>query len=181
MITDRGIWTSMDETQTHLFDEPLCTTIFDMFGKSRIVDIGCGNGAYTKYILDHGGHCVGYDGSPLTPEISEGLCSIMDFSEPVNIGTYDVVLTLEVGEHIPKKYEQVFIDNICKAAIHYIILSWAVKNQPGTGHVNCQNNDYVIKEMKKRGWKLDEETTEILRKASTLRWFANTLMVFSHA
>jgi len=143
-----------------------------------IIDIGCGNGEYTRIFLKNGFACIGLDGSPLTPELSNNLCKIMDFSESVDIGKFDLVFCLEVGEHIPSEYEQTFIDNICRASKNDIILSWAVEGQGGTGHVNERNNDYVIKEMSIRGFEIDNESTNFLRKQCKIPWFKGTIMYF---
>lgn len=176
-MNDRGIWTTKEELATHLFDESLCDAIITICNSKNlrsIVDIGCGNGSYVKYFKNKGFNCWGYDGSPLTPDF----CIIKDFSERINIGKYGLVLSLEVGEHIPVDYEQIFIDNLVDASIGLIILSWAVEGQGGDGHVNCRNNNYVINELTNRGYCYDEATTEFLRDKSTLSWFKDTILTF---
>ena len=107
-------------------------------------------------------------------------CDVMDFSQSVNIGKFDLVLSLEVGEHIPVEYEQTFIDNLCRHSQRSILISWAVEGQPGTGHVNCRNNDYIISEMKKRDFIFDEDISQYFRDNSYLPWFKNTLMYFEY-
>lgn len=169
---------SEDETDTHVFDEELCSAIISTFHVDTAVDIGCGDGRYTFALNADGILCDGYDGNPMTPEITGDRCAVKDFSDPVDIGQYDLVLCLEVGEHIPVKYEQTFLDNICGASQEYICLSWAIEGQDGTGHVNCRNNGYIINEMQRRGFDIDWEHTEYLREKSTLSWFKNTVMVF---
>jgi SAM-dependent methyltransferase len=179
MISDRGYWTSNIETDTHEFDKPLSDALIHMFGHvQRIVDIGCGKGDYIKALLNKGIDCIGYDGSPLTPELSENTCLVKDFSEPVDIGKFDLVLSLEVGEHIPVQYEQIFIDNLVNASREYIVLSWAIEGQPGVGHINCRNNDYLIYQLQLRGFDYSQGSSEYLREKSSLSWFKNTLMVF---
>lgn len=167
-----------EEFATHVFDRALCDAIIATFPVSTAIDIGCGKGDYVKAIREAGISCQGFDGSPRTPEFSDGMCGVKDFSEPQDIGMFDLVVCLEVGEHIPAKYEQVFIDNICRVSREYICLSWAIVGQGGTGHVNCRNNGYVINEMRNRGFVIDWEHTEYLREKSTLPWFRNTIMVF---
>lgn len=178
MIHERGYWLSQEEFKTHQFDKRLAYEVARIFCVVTAVDIGCGNGQYTNFLNSKGIKCVGYDGSPSTPEIAGKYCQVMDFSEPVDIGQYDLVLSLEVGEHIPVEYEQDFIDNLCRAAKQYIVLSWAVIGQGGVGHVNCRNNDYIIRELGKRGFILDADSTERLREAAFLPWFKNTIMAF---
>jgi tryptophanyl-tRNA synthetase len=180
MINERGYWQSMEEINTHEFDKTLCGAIIERYKDTgTLVDIGCGNGAYVFNFSNSGIKCKGYDGSPLTEKITYGICEIKDFSTDVEIGKYDLVLSLEVGEHIPSKYEQIFIDNICNAAKNLIILSWAVEGQGGTGHFNERNNDYVIGEFAKRRFIFDNEQSSYLRIRSSLPWFINTIMVFT--
>lgn len=179
MIHERGYWLTKDETDTHDWDRPLAKALVDMFNEcGKIVDIGCGAGGYTKNFIDNKLDCIGFDGSPLTPEITNGLCQVKDFSSPVDIGRFDLVLSLEVGEHIPETYEQIFIDNLCNSSNRYICISWGVVGQPGIGHVNCRNNDYVIDQFAKRGYIFKPAMSDVLRNASTFPWFKNTVMVF---
>lgn len=176
-ITDRGIWT--ENNAFHYCDKPLCSAIIDMFKDVKtVLDIGCGNGGYTINFRNAGIHCDGYDGNPHTAEMSHGACGVMDFSKPVNIGEYDLVLCLEVGEHIPVEYEQILIDNICNHAKYFVVLSWGIIGQDGWGHVNCQNNDYVISEMNKRGFEYLHDKSQTLRDVAEAAWFKNTTMVY---
>lgn len=180
-IHPRGYWLTESETDTHLFDPVLCVAIAQWFTHLKtIIDIGCGNGKYTAALKEAGYVCRGYDGSPLTMDITRGECGIMDFSKDVDLGRYDLVLSLEVGEHIPVEYEQIFIDNLCRHSKGSILISWAIEGQAGTGHVNCRNNDYIIAEMKERGFIYDEELSQYFRGNSYLPWFKNTLMYFEY-
>lgn len=178
MIHERGYWMDKKETDTHEFDASLANAIGEVFPGCSLVDIGCGNGKYVNKLSFMGFDVTGYDGSPLTPELTGGKCKVCDFSYPVDIGQFDIVLSLEVGEHIPAEYEQVFIDNLVRSAKKFIILSWAVEGQPGVGHFNCRNNDYIAEQLQERGFRLMKWLTGYLRSASTLPWFKNTIMVF---
>jgi len=178
MTHQRGWFENAAEAQ-HECDYALCDKIAELFsGYKTIIDIGCGDGAYTKRLRKAGFLCCGYDGSPETISMSEGACAIADFSQPVDLGKFDLVLCLEVGEHVPKEYEQIFLDNVCKSSKNYVILSWAIKGQGGTGHVNEQSNEYVIDQMRQRGFKHWGHISTMLRTASTLPWFHNTVMAF---
>lgn len=177
-VHERGYWISEDLVNNyHCFDSPLSEALTEMF-RGDIIDIGCGPGEYVKAFLNKGKKCIGFDGSPLTYQITNGICNTMDFSKPVDLGKFDTVISLEVGEHIPKKYEDIFIDNLVRASNKYICLSWAIEGQAGIGHVNCHNNDYVINKMNKRGFLYEKEMSEKLRNVSTLPWFKDTIMVF---
>lgn len=178
MIDPHGFWLEILESNKHCCDESLLKMLIKIFDVSTVVDIGCGDGSYTKGFIEKGIDCIGYDGNPLTPELTGGLCGIKDFSQKVNIGKFDLVLSLEVGEHIPLEYEQVFIDNICRSSKKWICLSWGIPGQPGYGHVNCKSNEYVISEMTKRGFIFDKKRSNKLRDKSIFDWFKNSIMVF---
>lgn len=180
-INDRGFWESNDSSG-HVHDNSLCHTIINFFKQHEIktiVDLGCGTGYYTKRFISNGINCEAYDGNPNTEILTEGVGKVLDLSEPFDLQKkFDCVLTLEVGEHIPKEYENIFLDNISRHSKEYIIMSWAVINQGGDGHVNCQNNDYIIDKMKTKEFEYDMKSSNILRNSSTAPWFRNTVMVF---
>lgn len=181
-INDFGYWETKDKTG-HLFDLPLCNTIVELLKKkniSSVYDLGCGEGKYTKIIVENGIECSAYDGNPNTPKITGGIGGILNLAKPIDLPKVDCVLSLEVGEHIPKEYEQIFIDNICKLSSKMIILSWAIIGQKGTGHVNCQNNPYIIKQFENRGFRYNKEESVILRRSVFRLYFKNTIMVFDN-
>lgn len=179
-INERGYWEGVDLSK-HQFDLMLAQSIIHLVIRenwTNVIDIGCGLGYYTATFNSNGIPCRGYDGNPNTPDTSHNECEVVDFSEPVSLYPMDMVLSLEVGEHIPEKYEKVFIENLIKHANKTIILSWAVMHQGGFGHVNCQNNDHVIKAIEYYDFKYDPIYSEFLRIRSTKSWFKETIMVF---
>lgn len=179
LISETGCWLSADLVNSHYFDKGLAEAIVkECHPIDSIIDIGCGNGAYVNYFTSKGFLSVGYDGSPLTEQITDGACHQMDFSTPQGFFNWDVVVSLEVGEHIPVQYEQIFLDNIVRPTPRLIILSWAIEGQSGQGHVNCRNNDYIIAEMEKRAYSYLPAASHRLRSASRLPWFKKTIMVF---
>ena len=176
-ISNKGFWLTQDETG-HCFDHKLALELKDLFKTSNVLDLGCGPGHYTKYFLENNIKSEGYDGNPNTPIISKGLCKVADLTQLHVFEKKDWVLSLEVGEHIPKEYEHIFIQNLINHSNKGVVLSWAIPNQPGDGHVNCQDNQYVVDLMNKNGFKIDIQSSEKLRESADLWWFKNTLMVF---
>ena len=87
---------------------------------------------------------------------------------------------MEVSEHIKQKYEKQLIDNITNICNNYLIMSWAIVDQPGFGHVNCKNNDEVIKIFENKDYKyLLKETLNVrnIIKDNTW-WFRDTILIF---
>lgn len=166
----------------HVTDWNLADAIIEFLSDHRaetLVDFGCGDGDYVNYFIEHGIRAVGYDGNPVTEDASGGTCFVLDLSNPVDLhNKYDWVMSLEVGEHLPKQYEKTFIENLVRHVKHGLILSWALKGQGGTGHFNEQNNDYIKKIFSDLGWRNDLEAENYLRESASIPWFKNTVMVF---
>ena len=181
-VHPNGYWLIPDKT--YRFDKRLCNAIAELaksFNVVDILDIGCGNGAYTMYLRKCGFFVDGYDGNPYTLDITNGECGVRDFSKPTDIRPRDLFLCLEVAEHIPADSEDDFLHNLLAPKSPYIIVSWAVEGQGGLGHVNCRNNDYVIDKFWSYGYSLMEKETKKLRKASKISWFKNTIMVYERS
>lgn len=181
-IDKRGAWQGLDCDKFHVHDSALCSAIFNFLDKkkcSSLADVGCGEGKYVKYFMSKGLNAEGFDGNLKTKEISKGLCSTFDFSKPAKkFKKYDWVLSLEVGEHIPREYESVFMQNLNQLNTKGMILSWAVEGQSGKGHYNCRNNSYIIEKFVSMGYKYCEKDSMHLRQSSKAKWFKNTIMVF---
>jgi len=171
--------------------------IYDFIGPgSSLVDIGAGVGqmkvaldrinADVDYVgFDGGANIMDMEGinAPVggdTGHVIPKLCWA-DASKPFDVQrTFDVVLSKEVGEHIPKEGEAAFMDNLIKLAKPHggrIILTWAHPGQGGNGHVNCRPKPYIIKEMEKRGVIFDELSTKWIGKRIAPAYSRN-LMVF---
>jgi len=181
LVHEHGYW--KDKKVNHYFDRPLAEAILAFLKKEKalsVVDMGCGaHGHYVKFLLQNEISCDGFDGNPYSFEISENLVKVLDLSQPVILEKkYDWVISLEVGEHIPAKYENNFIENLHRHNSKGIILSWAVENQKGRGHFNCRNNDYIKKLFAQYGYENDVDTENELRQKTHLGWFRNTIMVF---
>ena len=182
---DKGFF--LGEEDGLIYDDPLghkLAFFFKKEGSPSVVDLGCGTGHYVKKLRDHEIECDGFDGNPLTPALtrwidSKPACSILDLTTPVVLEKkYDWVLSLEVGEHIPKRYESVFVDNLHNNNKMGIVLSWAVKGQGGNGHYNEQNNDYIKAIFEELEYVNDKKTENWLRANASLWWFKNTIMIF---
>lgn len=178
MISRRGYWLGM-EGEGHFFDEPLAFALLGVFVTGSVADFGCGAGAYVRYFRERGlADCEGYDGNPSTPVMAPG-CQILDLSRPADLGrTFDWVLSLEVGEHVPPEHEAVFLDNLHRHNRRGLVVSWALEGQGGRGHVNERSNDYIKGRFADLGYANDLRREVALRSAASLWWFRQTVMVF---
>jgi SAM-dependent methyltransferase len=180
-----GIWNNEETMNCHEFDEALCDKMVSVFGEliskyASILDIGCGLGDYVDRFRAAGWLFVsGVDGNP--PK-GKKYINKADLTHPLE--TYSsldgegLVISLEVAEHIPPEFMEVFMDNVVCSDPKWILLSWAIPDQFGIGHVNCRSNEYVQERMAERGYSRVFDVETSLREAATLPWFLTTLMFF---
>jgi len=181
IIGEHGEWIGDDGPyRDHHFDAPLADAILGIIPKGQsILDIGCGNGAYVAYFNLHNRYANGVDGNPAIDGVRG--CKVMDAALPMNYFLHDWVVSLEVGEHIPAEFEDMFIANLHDHNKFGIILSWAIPGQGGTGHVNERFNDYIIGKVWPLGYRYDQTTSQVLRDTASAQWFKRTLMCFKRS
>lgn len=174
--------------------------------KTAIVDLGCGHNFYVTVLLEAGYTAMGYDAKrlhgimicqiDLTEEINDHFlieeCHIEIRDQQKSIEKHWVfpihdkirnIISLEVGEHIPYEKSFIYLNNLVKISNGGdILMSWAILGQAGHGHINCQENVWVEKNMSNRGYDIDHKKTLQLRDAVVdchCSWFKNTLMYFT--
>ncbi len=133
-------------------------------------DFGCINGRLMESIKRKYSHMEveGFDIFEWAKQNSDPLVQdkvvITDLRQPMKLNQkYDLVNCTEVGEHIDREYEQVFLDNITTAAKQWLILSWSDEINPQ--HFNPRAASYIRKQVEKRGFVMLKKQTKILRNA----------------
>ena len=180
VLSNHGYWVGTNVEEEHMFDLNLATAIEEFLPPgASVIDLGCGMGSYVKHLRKAGFDCHGVDGNPNTAELTDNLCSQADLARPIESNQiFDWVLSLEVAEHIPAKYERIYLENLDKLNHNGIILSWGLPGQTGLGHVNCRDNEYVRCRLAAMGYEELSEVTMSMRAQATLEWFQHTVMVF---
>lgn len=103
-----------------------------------VVDVGCGEGWFCREFQGHGVSTVGVDGDRL-PHVDR----VVDFTRPPypELGGFDLVVCLEVAEHIEAQFAPKFVEWLCSLG-PTVVFSAAVPGQGGPGHVNEQPPEY---------------------------------------
>ena len=185
--TKTGAW-NLPDNYEYYFDESLASSLVQHFWKEKrswgrpdVLEFGSGTGKYINYFRSNKIHARGYDGVSDIHTRSGGTVDFVDLTEQVSVGSADFVVCLEVAEHIPKVYEEIFLQNIVTHCKHSLILSWAPPSQGGVGHVNMKERADVIELLSMKGFHINEAATSLLLHAAVLPWFKENLMVFERS
>lgn len=111
-------------------------------GVRSLLDVGAGAGYWLKAALDAGVSDVfGVDGVSAEGRgtaVNADLFQTVDLRQPLHIGRrFDVVLCLEVAEHLDAQHANTLVDSLCRHS-DSIIFSAACPGQRGQHHFNCQ-------------------------------------------
>ena len=162
-------------------DMSLVSELSRFFEGKKVASFGDGPGAYKRELLKLGkvAKFDSYDGAPYTEETSEGRVAYLDLTLPqFGLPLYDWVMSLEVAEHIPSKFENVYMDNIVRHSKEGIVLSWATPGQGGLEHINERPFEYVKKLLLSYDFEWDKKSSYTLRNASRLQWLRANVNVF---
>lgn len=137
-------------------------------------DLGCGSGAFcapfqaTKDVL-------GVDfsvGAEKFNYLDPKNYLSADLSKPLNLNrTYDLVMSLEVWEHLLPECEQGYLDNIFALKPKTLIISCAPPGQWGRHHYTPRTGEEVVKIVSSRGYSLNQGLTEKFRTIKKLAGF----------
>jgi SAM-dependent methyltransferase len=120
--------------------------IQELVAAKKVVDIGCGRGAWLRVFLEHGAtEVMGYDGEYVEASkllIDRSLFATVDLNKPFSVpGSFDLAVCLEVGEHLPARAARGLVANLTSVA-PLVLFSAAIPNQGGTHHINEQWPSY---------------------------------------
>jgi len=179
-ISPTGYWyDSVNHAYSRTLAQWICQYLKGQEDKV-VWDFGCGWGFYLRELQNAGfTRLTGFEGEIPENRVFDHVLS-QDLTIPFVLPWKGNVICLEVGEHIPEEYQQIFINNICNSCDGKLILSWGELNQPGDGHINCRDNAYIISEITKRGMTFLFNETLSARAVITeeCEWFKNTVMIF---
>lgn len=182
-ISKTGYWGGETAHLGHAHSKELGMWIVNFLREEKdtpTYDFGCGLGNYLKQLGEDGHEkLTGYEAEIPKNSVFSNIRK-HDLTKELSLEDKGNIISLEVGEHIPEQHMDVYLDNIANNCRKYAIISWAVPDQPGTGHVNCLDNKRVISLLEERGFRFRPKETSNARGAikDDCFWFRNTLLIF---
>jgi len=170
--------------------------IEDVFSPPSLMDIGCANGYLLEYFHRKGViDFAGLEGAEaafkyMVPEVISKIfkADLSKYIDVLNDRKFYLVNCTEVGEHIPCKYEGIFLKNIEKFVDTYLVLSWADTWEGWLGfdkqqHVNPRSKKYLKNKLKRLGLVYNKALTDNLinslkKKKNVFDHWARNIMVF---
>jgi SAM-dependent methyltransferase len=157
--------------------------IFNLVSPKSVADVGCGSGAWLAIARELGvPEVFGIDGDYVDTTallIPKACFQSADISCPIDLHRrFDLVLSLEVAEHIPADRAGTYLDNLV-ALSDVIAFSAAIPNQTGRDHVNEQWPEYWAELFRHRDFVvLDCLRGPLWHDHEVERWYRQNLLLF---
>ena len=161
--------------------ESMVKTIVRDLDPKNVLDLGCGSCNFANKFKDLGCKVCAVDGSSYAEEFAGPDINFVhhDLTKELFLGNaFDVVLCVEVIEHIEAKYEDTILQAITKHADCWIVFTGAKIGQGGIGHVNCREKEHWIEKFANLGFQVVESNrweTE-WRKEKVRWWYVDNLL-----
>ncbi len=138
-----------------------------------VLDIGCGQGEW----LDAFGLEDSYGVDIAAPEGERFLRSDLQF--PLDLHrTFDLVVCLEVGEHLPESAADTLVGTLVRHS-STVLFSAAVLGQAGIGHINCQPHEYWHAKFDARGYSVNDSIRpKLAGRFDVSAWYRNNVFLY---
>ncbi|CAL1543169.1 unnamed protein product [Lymnaea stagnalis] len=184
-VSENGGWckaASSPNSPSHVTDTQFSEAMSSFLKGKRVASFGDGPGEYKKLLESYGEvvSYTAYDGAPYCEEVTGGKVTFLDLTAPqYGLPIFDWGICVEVAEHIPAKYETIFLDNLVRHVREGLILSWSRPDQDGLSHVNNKAFEDVVPLMLRRGFALNVTAGEPLRRSAQQHWLKNNVHVYN--
>lgn len=147
---------NIQKSGSFLSAQEIVPFLISTFHPSSVLDIGCGLGTWLKVFQESGiEDIIGIDGDYVDKKslfINEKNFISADLTKPISLSrAFDLVVSLEVGEHISKDLDELYFENIIRHG-QIVYFSAAIPFQSGTNHVNEQWQDYWAQKFTKHDY-----------------------------
>lgn len=158
--------------------------VYQLIQPKSVIDVGCGLGTWLSVFKDYGiEEILGVDGDYVDKQmldIPQENFLPFDLKNPLKIDRqFDLVLSLEVAEHLPEECAETFVDSLTRLG-SVILFSAAIPFQGGTDHINEQWQDYWAKYFSGKGYiAIDCIRKKVWQNANVDFWYSQNLLIFA--
>lgn len=153
--------------------------LVDRFAVRSMLDVGCGEGHALAAFRRLGVIAHGIEGSPVNLHGARHPFAVHDLTRGPYVYPCDLVLCVEVVEHIPEKHLHNVMTTLTNAPI--VVMTHGLPGQPGHHHVNLQPAAYWIDRLRDEGYHLAPDN-ELLKQMAAREvpgsYFGNSGLVF---
>jgi SAM-dependent methyltransferase len=155
----------------------------ELFPVTSVLDVGCGLGTWLSVFIEAGVKDVfGIDGDHVDQSklfIVEERFFIHDLRTPFDLKRkFDLVLSLEVAEHLPIESAEILISSLC-AHSDRIVFSAAIPGQGGQNHLNEQWSGYWQEIFDQHGYqRIDVLRPQVWNNKSVDVWYRQNMFVY---
>ena len=149
-----------------------------------VCDVGCGRGIWLRTFMEHGTLVIlGLDGDYVDVNrlrIPRECFRPTDLTQPLPEGErFDLVISLEVAEHLPKSCAQQFVRGLTRLS-DTVLFSAAIPGQGGTGHINEQWQSYWAQLFDAEGFKVfDPVRPRIWTSPNVAPWYTQNTLLYT--
>jgi len=160
--------------------------VLNLVPAERVVDVGCGVGIWLQVFKEMGvKEILGIDGEWVNTnslQIPEDRFLTLDLTKPLQLAAnFDLVVSLEVAEHLPPNCAETFVDSLIKLG-PVILFSAAIPFQGGRNHQNEQWPDYWARHFRRKGYvAIDCIRRQIWQNDDVEWWYAQNTFIFAKA
>ena len=146
--------------------------------------MGCGTGEWLSVFEEHGIEDVwGVDGGWVSKEmleIVEERFVPLDLEQPFHMDrTFDLVVSLEVAEHLPEECANTFVDSLTRLG-PVVLFSAAIPHQGGRNHINEQWPEYWAERFHDKDYVvIDCLRRRIWRNENVAKWYRQNILMFA--
>jgi SAM-dependent methyltransferase len=159
--------------------------VLDLIPVNSVVDVGCGIGTWLAVFHEHGVKdiCgIDWHRSAEMLQIPAERYLSRDLTAPLGIDReFDLVVSLEVGEHLPPEAASTFVRSLSSLG-KVVLFSAAIPYQGGTNHLNEQWPSYWVERFSECGFVMVDCIRGRVWDNPDVKWFyAQNIFMFVRA
>lgn len=164
--------------------EEIVPLVLRLLQPRSVVDVGCGVGTWLSAFKKYGVEDIlGIDGDYVNKDmlqIPEDRFLSYDLTKPLDLDNkFDLVVSLEVAEHLPEECAKTFINSLVKLG-EVVLFSAAIPFQGGTHHINEQWTEYWLEHFRDNGYEVIDALRKMIWHNDKIAfWYSQNLLIFA--